>query len=178
MVAQTRNYIQNSINDHYIFIKAFDENNLYLVSERKFAKTTNGGLSWYTSNIFTNANWLASATFADVNTGWGVGVNGIIMKTTNGGNNWFSQVSGTTNLLYCTNFLNTHTGWVCGGSSVIIKTTNGGNNWVTYANGQTSDVLSVLFFDDNTGYSVSGLWTDFQNYKQRVNLATANKSIQ
>lgn len=41
---------------------------------------------------------LMSVNFVNNTTGWIVGYNGVILKTTNGGLNWNNQVSGTLNI--------------------------------------------------------------------------------
>ncbi|MFA5011668.1 MAG: T9SS type A sorting domain-containing protein [Ignavibacteria bacterium] len=81
----------------------------------KFARTTNGGVSWDTSAMPYNK--YLSLYFADANTGW---VSGnyypdsvMILKTTNGGANWQIQKKGNANL-YSLYFVNNHTGWAVG----------------------------------------------------------------
>ena len=53
---------------------------------------------------------------------------GEIYKSTDGGNNWFSLVSGVNNITNLTGifFINNLTGWVVGYNGTIIKTTSGG----------------------------------------------------
>ena len=55
-------------------------------------------------NSSTN-NLLASAYFLNDQTGWIVGVIGTILKTTNGGENWSAQTSGTNFRLSSVNFI-------------------------------------------------------------------------
>ena len=96
------------------------------------------------SKIFAQDGWIPYYTsintsfkdieFANNNTGWAVGTNGVIMKTTTGGLNWFQQNSGTTTDLFSVSFINENTGWTAGGSQnlfalnfyELIGTTNGG----------------------------------------------------
>jgi len=54
---------------------------------------------WYEQNSGTTAN-LNSVHFEDSNNGWAVGDSGIILKTTDLGNSWNVQSSGTTHNLY------------------------------------------------------------------------------
>ncbi len=96
-----------------------DANNGFALYNRglytKFARTTNGGVSWDTAAMPYNK--YLSLHFADANTGW---ISGnyypdsvMILKTTNGGSNWQVQKKGNANLnsLY---FLNQQTGWAAG----------------------------------------------------------------
>jgi len=48
---------------------------------------------------------MKSVFFVDLNTGWAVGNSNTIVKTTNGGNSWFSLSSG---LAFTTNFNSVH----------------------------------------------------------------------
>ena len=70
---------------------------------------------------------LWSTFFVDDSTGWIVGSGGFIKKTTNAGNEWILQNSGTTLILKSVQFVDQNTGWICGESGLILKTTNGGS---------------------------------------------------
>lgn len=75
------------------------------------------------------ANDLREIFFPVADTGYAVGMNGTIVKTVDGGNNWESQSTGYSvdfNELY---FLSAEEGWVVGDSGIICKTTDGGDNW-------------------------------------------------
>jgi len=50
----------------------------------KMVKTTDAGSTWAVHNSITD-NWFTDLFFTDVNTGYFVGSNGVILKTTNGG---------------------------------------------------------------------------------------------
>jgi len=64
-----------------------------------------------TSGITTN---LFDTNFIDENNGWAVGAGGTILHTTNGGDTWSEQDSGTDNTppLLGVHFVNATTGWV------------------------------------------------------------------
>jgi len=88
---------------------------------------------WF--SYFNTGNDMNSIHFVDLNTGWAVGANNTIIKTTNGGDNWFTLSSG---LPFTTNFnsvffYDEQNGFIAcdpnSGNSIVIKTTNGGNNW-------------------------------------------------
>ena len=129
-------------------------------------------LLFVSSSIVTvNAQWvtqlsgnatqrLQSVNFVDENTGWVVGGIGpypvIILKTTNGGSNWFNQFDSINNVLYSVQFINSDTGWAVGGgsSSLILKTINGGMNWFNPTSEIFDYLTSVIFLDHNTGWAV------------------------
>lgn len=76
--------------------------------------------------------------------GWAVGNQGTMLRTTNGGLNWTSQNSSTVNLLSSVYFKDDSTGWAVGRSGKIIKSTNGGVNWLAQTSGTTSDLYFVF----------------------------------
>jgi photosystem II stability/assembly factor-like uncharacterized protein len=109
---------------------------------------------WYVQNSST-ANNLNDIFFINQNTGWAVGDNGTIVKTTNGGFSWYNQSSGTSLVLRKVQFINSNSGWIVGGnfnsspnpfcefSSVRLKTTNGGQNWAV----QQTTSLGIQYND-------------------------------
>jgi photosystem II stability/assembly factor-like uncharacterized protein len=74
----------------------------------------------------------AGVDFVDDQLGWVVGMNRLILKTTNGGTNWVQQ-SGAVGAGYTglnsVKFFNRETGLAVGDGGVILKTTNGGAQW-------------------------------------------------
>lgn len=99
-------------------------------------------------------NDLHDVQFIDSQTGWVVGENGTILKTTNGGTSWSSQTSGLSQDLYAVFFINASTGWACGDAGKILKTTDGGSTWSPQSLGiTTSGVLHDVFFTSlNVGF--------------------------
>ena len=127
-------------------------------------------LVFISSAIFAqNFNWtpqnsgvtvlLNDVYFADNQTGWAVGDNGIIVNTTDGGQTWLPQASGTTEILRAVFFIDANTGWAVGGSlnKNMLKTTDGGSNWQSIAasNIYTNLMYDIAFFDANTGWIVT-----------------------
>lgn len=85
------------------------------------------------------------------NTGWVVGQNGAIRKTTDI-ENWTIQYSGITNVyLNSVHFVDAQTGWAAGENGIVLRTTNGGNNWVQQTTGTTNRILDISFLNANTG---------------------------
>ncbi len=95
---------------------------------------------------------LKSVKFIDALTGWVAGGNGTILKTTDGGNNWSLQTSGTNNILRSIFFLDANNGWACGDGGTIITTSNGGATWTAQASPYTSQYYSVRFVNTTTGW--------------------------
>ncbi len=111
--------------------------------------------TWTQQNSGTTEN-LRSVSFVDVNTGWVVGDNGILIKTTDGGKTWNKQNSGSDGFLKSVYFINSNTGWVVGGGEhggFILKTTDGGSTWIIqHRFTDVSDARSVYFIDSNIGW--------------------------
>jgi photosystem II stability/assembly factor-like uncharacterized protein len=66
-----------------------------------------------------------SLYFSSPKTGWGVGINGSIARTTNG-DTLIQQVSGTQVQLNAVYFANENVGWVAGNQGTILKSSTGG----------------------------------------------------
>jgi hypothetical protein len=96
--------------------------------------------------------------FINSTTGFCVGLNGTIYKTTNGGTNWITKTSGTTLWLNSVYFVNNNTGWIAGGSynsgtSIVLNTINGGENWVTQSSPSNYWLSDVFFVNSSTGWA-------------------------
>ena len=98
-------------------------------------KSTNGGIDWYANGGgFTIDNYgLYSFFFVDQITGWTVGGSannndtGIIMKSTDGGANFYTQKKTPSAYISSIFFINHNIGWAVGENGIILKTTNGGD---------------------------------------------------
>jgi photosystem II stability/assembly factor-like uncharacterized protein len=92
--------------------------------------------------------------FPDDTTGYSVGMDGTILKTINGGNDWFPQSSGVTTTFESVFFTDIDTGYVVGyANNTIHKTTNGGLDWVEMPDAAQS-LTDVYFVNANLGYAV------------------------
>ena len=65
----------------------------------------------------------------DGQTGWFIGTDGMILRTTDGGVTREAQVSGTTKTLNRIVFVNDSTGWIVGDEGTILKTKDSGMTW-------------------------------------------------
>ena len=108
---------------------------------------------WTNQNPVPYGNDLWSTFFID-DTGWMVGSEGFIKKTTNSGVDWVEQNSGTTLTLKSVQFIDQSTGWICGESGLILKTTDGGVNWYSLESSTTQHLTDIHFCDLDNGYAV------------------------
>ncbi|MBK7500346.1 MAG: T9SS type A sorting domain-containing protein [Ignavibacteriales bacterium] len=70
------------------------------------------------------------ASYPDANNIIAVSDGGLIIRTTDGGNSWESQFSGTKNWLTGVSFIDKNIGWVVGAFGTILHTTNGGVTFI------------------------------------------------
>lgn len=118
-------------------------------------RSTNEGAAY--AQFLTTLN---AVQFVDANTGWAVGSqSGTVIKTTNGGTNWFVQASGTTNSLNGVSFVSATTGYAVGNNGTIIKTTNGGTNWSGQVSGTAVNLNGVHFLSATSGWTVGAAGT-------------------
>ena len=114
-------------------------------SQAAFICPGDGGWEWY--NPAPQGNGLLAVRFVNGNTGWAVGANGTVLGTTDGGESWRRQPSGTNKGLLCVRFLDDKTGWAVGDGGVIIKTTDGGSTWEKQSSGVTDCLFSIYAAD-------------------------------
>jgi hypothetical protein len=100
---------------------------------------------------------LLGVDFTDANTGTVVGGAGTILHTSDGGQTWVPQASGTTNQLRAVSFSDSQTGTVVGELGTILRTTDGGATWVPQTSGVTETLLALTFTDANNGTAVGQL---------------------
>src|SRR5205823_14888414 len=98
-------------------------------------------------------------SFTDANTGTIVGGAGLILRTTDGGNNWIPQASGTESDLLRVSFTNTNNGTAVGQVGTILRTTDGGSHWGPQQSGTTELLAGVSFTDADHGIAVGALGT-------------------
>ena len=122
---------------------------------------------WFAQNNPSQNSYLLDIFALDENTAIAVGGNssgGIILKTTDGGENWLNIPQDTINWLNSVYFVNDSIGWIVGpwqgySAGVIQKTTDGGNNWISQFSwgGCCFSLNSVHFVDENTGWAVGSI---------------------
>jgi photosystem II stability/assembly factor-like uncharacterized protein len=95
---------------------------------------------------------LRACSFFNSNFGLIVGNNGIILRTTDGGNNWSMSSSNTAEDLYSVDVVSIFIASVVGNNGIILKTTDGGLTWFEQESIATSNLNSIFFIDENTGW--------------------------
>ncbi|HQY21800.1 MAG TPA: hypothetical protein PK294_09635 [Ignavibacteria bacterium] len=109
---------------------------------------------WFTQQSGTT-NPLKDIEFINDKTGWACGVDGYIIKTTNGGMNWIRHGFGITfEPLFGIHPIDSNTVYAVGFYRTIVKTTNGGAEWFKAQSGMQGDgnYECVFFINTNTGW--------------------------
>ncbi len=105
--------------------------------------------------------------FINENIGWAVGFHGNIVNTTDGGETWNSQTSGTNDLLYSVYFINPDTGFISG-KGYILKTVNSGSNWDkinidTMVGNNIIDIIELYTPSVDTAYFLGAVEEHYSN---------------
>lgn len=82
--------------------------------------------------------------FVDAQTGWSVGDNGEILKTSNAGTSWTRQATGVTTRLTQVRFADANQGWAIGEAGAVLRTSNGGTTWTLQEAGFTTGYTNTL----------------------------------
>lgn len=133
-------------------VTIIDENNILISSPNSLIKTSNGGASWETlpiPNVEVSKTFFTSALV-----GHAVCKQGTILKTVDGGINWYvtesiNQYPSDFKTVY---FVNEMVGFASREHANLFKTTDGGETWKSITS--TSQILfDFHFVDENNGFA-------------------------
>lgn len=127
-------------------IVIINQNVIFINSWSRTLKSTNGGLNWF--NVSHPGFGIHNLFFIDINTGFAVGYDFSIYKTTNSGIYWTNKYNNP-NSAYVNSihFLNSMTGFAGGDRGILLKTINAGENWYEVYSPSSNDVNTVLMQD-------------------------------
>ena len=98
---------------------------------------------------------LFSVSFPNEMEGWACGRWGCILHTSDGGQTWVSQDSGTDFTLSSIYFVNSQNGWAVGDEGIIIHTNDGGKTWRKQKGPVPYFLMDVLFITPLKGWIVT-----------------------
>ena len=117
---------------------------------RRIYKTINGGVYW--DEVYESPSALFDIQMVNFQVGYACGWDGLIVKTTDGGNTW-NELSHPApgKDFWSLDFINTNSGYVVG-DSTILKTTDGGNTWISESQNAFTTMGEVKIADLQTVY--------------------------
>lgn len=128
--------------------------NGFVVERNDVHRTADGGISWFSFG-FEDIN---DIEFGSSSTGYLIGSDKTIQKTTNGGLTWTSATSLDAGSYFpeSSDFIDANNGWVVGTNSSVYKTTDGGVSWSPQSLPTAGlSLFDVVFLDANNGF-ISG----------------------
>lgn len=108
--------------------------------------------NWFWSRPVPTGNMLYSLYFTDHLTGYAAGSLGTIIKTTDGGKSWITNISNTFQDLSEIFFINKYEGFTVGSSGILLKTNDGGKSWSAVASGTNSYLHDITITERSTGF--------------------------
>jgi photosystem II stability/assembly factor-like uncharacterized protein len=90
------------------------------------------GTTWRQATKVPTTVTLTAVHFVDAKTGWAVGHDTVVIKTTDGGENWVKQYGGgeSDNALLSVYFKDASHGWAVGAFNYTVETSDAGRTWV------------------------------------------------
>lgn len=106
---------------------------------------------WIWQNPSPQGTAIISSSFANAYTGFACGNGGTLIKTTNGGLNWFLLETQIMTALYSIDAVDENNVFACGSGGYYIKTTDGGLTWQIFSSG-VNQMTGIDFLNANTGF--------------------------
>ena len=136
-------------------IEFYDANlGFYGAQSGQIAKTTDGGATWYATNVTGELKTIRAFSFFDQNTMWACASSGKIYKSTDGGENWGEVAEAGGSSLYTIYFLNDQIGYAAGDDSKIYQCTDGNTSWAVVDSIGDNRLHAIDFIDNNKGFVV------------------------
>lgn len=92
--------------------------------------------------------------FPTTETGYAAGLQGVLVKTTDGGRHWTEMETGTTETINNLFFTSGDKGFLVGENSFFAVTTNGGESWTAIADLPVADYTDIHFVDSLAGFAI------------------------
>jgi photosystem II stability/assembly factor-like uncharacterized protein len=142
---------------------------IFAAGKNLYVSNNQAGFSIYTNNLIENPpaiNWefqtsgisqdIWAIYFTTLTDGWAAADDGILLHTTNGGDDWQTiQLGGAADNFRDLTFADESTGWVSGENSKMFRTTDGGYNWFQLNVPTTSVIRSMCFLNESLGWIVT-----------------------
>lgn len=138
---------------NYNTVNIIDENDIIISSPNALIKSTDGGITWISKtipNVSVNKTFFLTAL-----TGHAACDNGTMIKTIDGGENWYVTQSTNTfpSNLFTVYFINQNIGFYTREHGYMYKTIDGGETW-TQVNGISDAIYNFSFINETIGYAI------------------------
>jgi photosystem II stability/assembly factor-like uncharacterized protein len=110
--------------------------------------------AWFAQVSGTTRNLLGVFFQDDGRSGWAVGTGGALIHTTDAGQIWSVQTSGTSSNLNSVWFTGPDEGWAVGNGGTVLHTLNGGLLWTRVNVSAGENLMDVCFADPSLGWIV------------------------
>ena len=127
----------NDLNGVYVF----EDGRAYVAGDQSTLLYYNGS-SWINQTSPLNFD-VKEIRFANQNLGYAVGRNGIILKTTDAGNNWDPSLTGVDVDFNSVEAIGQDSAWATGTGGIVYTTINAGLTWTRYSVGDTDNQSSL-----------------------------------
>ena len=125
----------------------------WAVGGNKIMKTTSGGMSWiYQTQFSTIIGELYDIDFIDENRIFVSGDDGLIRKSTDGGDTWLIRDYGVSTSLRSIDILDEQNILIVGTGGVILKTTNNGEEWKAQYSNTSKYLYAVKYLTNELAY--------------------------
>lgn len=182
-----------TVNEYSSFF-AITKNNSVLYASGEYGIMIKKDLPASTWSVVANptdqsANWIA---FTSTGTGFAVGQDGFIIKSSDKGKSWTAIDNKITkDSFYGVTVTDKNNSWLVGDEGVLLHTSDGGTTWVQQETGLTTSLVTISFVDNNNGWAAGdggvimhttnggSTWTrqtsNTSNYLLGIHFADANK---
>ena len=126
-----------------------------------YMKETTGVKEVVVEEKFKLHDDLLGLSFADDKIGWAVGRYGTIIHTTDGGENWEYQKSGTEATLLGVDTTSVDKAWIVGKEGTVLSTADRGKTWKKVTLGIKDMLCDIQFFNAQEGWIVGEFETVF-----------------
>ncbi|SEB86624.1 Por secretion system C-terminal sorting domain-containing protein [Tenacibaculum sp. MAR_2009_124] len=144
--------ISTGFNISFNTVNIIDDNNIILSTSNSIVKTDDGGTTWESLSIPNSA--VNKTSFTNSLVGHAVCNNGIILKTIDGGENWYTTKDDSNTFpsdYFTVYFINENIGFATREHDDMYKTTDAGETWVEIS-GPGEAIYDFHFLDENNGF--------------------------
>ncbi|MBN1824250.1 MAG: DUF2341 domain-containing protein [Endomicrobiales bacterium] len=126
-----------------------------LVGDEGMVRGRDDSARWFLQRYSSGAgNGFFGMASPDGTNIWASGSNGLVYKSTDSGETWYSYSTTLSETLYGVYFVDVSTGWAVGAAGKIVKSTDSGFGWSEQTSNTAEKLNSVYFVNLSTGWAV------------------------